>query len=146
MIILFGGPGFNLLRWTEPEKADRTFYKEIKEKLAKYPDLKFESEVNFWKSFWPYLIAFIIFSGSAIWLITILRRKIEDNDLLGASLFLVCFSLYPTIYGVTKIIYYSRYRRQEMEYHSRFIDAVKKSKDYDDFIRDFYSGNFTRQS
>jgi amino acid permease len=139
MIIIFGGWGFKLLRWTEPEEADRSFYEETKVKLAKYPDLKFESEVNFWKSYWPYFIAFIIFLGSAIWFFTIVRGKIENNDLLGASLFLVCFSLYPTIYGVTKIFYYSRYRRQEMEYHSRFIKAVKNSKDYENFIQNFYT-------
>jgi amino acid permease len=98
MIIIFGFPRFKLLHWTEPEQADRSFYEEAKEKLAAYPDLKFESEVNFWKSFWPYFIAILVFLGSAIWLFTIVYGKIEDNDILGSSLFLVCFSLYPAIY------------------------------------------------
>ncbi|HEV3224757.1 MAG TPA: hypothetical protein VGZ90_17880 [Puia sp.] len=146
MIIIFGFPRFKLLHWTEPEQADRSFYEEAKEKLAAYPDLKFESEVNFWKSFWPYFIAILVFLGSAIWLFTIVYGKIEDNDILGSSLFLVCFSLYPAIYGVTKIIYYSRYRRQEKKYHTRFIEAVNNSKDYDDFIREFYTGKITPQS
>jgi amino acid permease len=139
MIIIFGIPRFKLLHWTDPEQADRAFYEDTKEKLAIYPDMKFESEMKFWKSFWPFFISIIIFLGSAAWLFTIVRRRDEGNDLLGVSLFLLCFSLYPAIYGVMKIIYYSRYRSLEKKYHTHFIDAVKKSKDYDDFIRDFYT-------
>ncbi len=139
MIIIFGIPRFKLLHWKEPEEADLAFYNETKEMLATYPDLKFESEVNFWKSFWPFFISFIIFLGSAVWLISIVSKKNKGNDLLGVSLFLLCFSLYPAIYGIMKIIYYSRYRSQEIKYHTRFIDAVKKSKNYEDFVQNFYT-------
>jgi hypothetical protein len=146
MIIIVGGPRFKLLHWTEPEQADRWFYQETKDKLVQYPYLQFESEFRFWKLYWPYFIAFFLFLGALINLFVNVQSKTAMSDLTGVSVFILCISLYPTIFGVTKIIYFFRYRRQEKNYHRRFLEAVKRSKDYADFIDLFYDGKNTFHS
>jgi hypothetical protein len=146
MIILFGGPPFKLLHWREPERADRWFYQETKDRLVQYPDLQYESEFRFCKLYWPYFIAFFLFPGALIDLFVNVRSKTTMGDLTGVTIFILCISLYPTIFGVTKIIYFFRYRRQEKNYHRRFLEAVKQSKDYADFTDLFYHGKISPNS
>jgi len=141
MIIIFGGPRFSLLHWTEPEPVDRGFYQETKDKLVTYPDLQFEPEYAFWKLYWPYFIAFFLFVGALIFLFSLAEHKVPVNDLTGVTIFILCICLYPVIFGVTKIIYYFRYRREEKIYHARFLEAVKRSADFDDFTEHFYHGD-----
>ena len=93
MIIIFGGPRFKLLYWTEPEKADRWFYQETKDKLVEYPGLQFEPEFRFWNLYWPYFIAFFLFLGAVIDLFVIVHTKTGMSDLTGVAVFILCISL-----------------------------------------------------
>ena len=47
-------------RFIPPGKIDESFYKEIKERLFKDSELKFESEIGFWKSYKYIFFVFII--------------------------------------------------------------------------------------
>jgi hypothetical protein len=143
MIIIFGGPLTHLLRWREPERADRGFYQETKYKLAHNPGLQFEPEYRFWTLYWPYFISFFLFGSALFYLFVIVKDYSALSEATNIMVFMLCISLYHTIFGITKIIYYFRYRRQEKIYHRRFLDAVKKSGDYEDFTEMFYEGKST---
>src|SRR5579864_4635904 len=66
MIFFLFSPKFTPLIWVPPDPIDRPFYQETKDKLAIYPDLQIESEINFWKSYWYYLPVIFLFGSSIL--------------------------------------------------------------------------------
>jgi hypothetical protein len=141
MIFFLFSPKFTPLSWVPPNPIDRRFYQETKEKLAVYPDLKIESEINFWSSYWYYLLVIFLF-GSSILCLTALSLTGRLNQHIGLGetfIFIFLISLYPTIFGLAKIFYYWKYRKKEKQYHQEFIRAVTHSKDYEDFMNRFYT-------
>ena len=141
MIFFLFSPKFTPLSWVSPDPIDRPFYQETKEKLAVYPDLKIESEINFWKSYWHNLLLIFIFLSSILFLTALsLTGRLNQHVTLGETLiFIFLISLYPTIFSLAKIYYYGKYRRKEKKYHKKFIQAVGLSKDYEDFMNRFYT-------
>jgi len=141
MIFFLFSSKFMPLRWVPPDPIDRSFYQETKVKLAAYPDLKIESEINFWRSYWYYLFVILLFLSSILCLTTLsLTRKLNQHISFGEILiFTFLISLYPTIFGLAKMYYYWQYRRKEKWYHGDFIRAVGQSKDYEDFMNRFYT-------
>jgi hypothetical protein len=84
--------------------------------------------------------------GAFIDLFVIAPNNPTMSDFTGVALFVFFISLYPAIFGVTKIVYFFRYHQQEKSYRHRFLEAVKQSKNYEDFIDLFYHGKITFRS
>jgi hypothetical protein len=134
---------FKALRFTPPGRIDEDFYANTKERLVKNPNLKFESDFNFWQAYRGIFIVFVLFTLSVICsVVFFFTEAIPDYWVRGIPLFLVIIFFQPTIYFFILMIYYYRYWVSENRFHTDFRKAVIGSKDFNEFTDNFYTGKY----
>ena len=133
------------LKFIPPEKVDENFYLDVRNRLVESPDLKFESEVNFWHTYKFIFLAYLLFLCSIIFMLTLFLFHIRPQEffsLYAIPLFIVLLGIRPCMYFTVLFVNYFRFRRDEKKFHQTFIKAAADSVDFEVFSNAFYVGSF----
>jgi hypothetical protein len=130
------------LRFDLPGKIDEPFYLDIKDRMAKDPRFRFETEVDLWKLY----RGLIILSLTTLLAVLLLFVFIIFNFISPVWIY-ICFAIIvvgsrPTIYFGMLLFHFLKYRRDEKRFHTSICQAIGRSDNFAEFTDRFYSGDY----